>query len=103
MPFRFSSFRLAIWRDAKTNNARRKDEITKCTTRNDGNEREKTEKKTAARNNGILNSYFSSSRLASFRYFIFSPGVISSFRNLARRFVVISCFHLALFRLFARP
>ena len=45
------------------------------------------------RNNAILNSYFSSFRMASFRYFVFSPGVISFFRNFAWRF--------SLFRLFA--
>ena len=48
------------------------------------NEREKT--KNAMRNNAILNSYFSSFRLASFRYFVFSPGVISSFRYFTWRF-----------------
>ena len=53
------------------------------------------------RNNAILNSYFSSFCMASFRYFVFSPGVISSFRYFAWRFFVISSFRLALFRLFA--
>ena len=55
------------------------------------------------RNNAIFNSYFSSFRMASFRYFVFSPGVISSFRYFAWRFFVISSFRLALFRLFAPP
>ena len=41
--------------------------------------------------------------MASFRYFVFSPGVISSFRYFAWRFFVISSFRLALFRLFAPP
>ena len=54
------------------------------------------------RNNAILNSYFLSFRMASFRYFVFSrPDVISSFRYFAWRFFVISSFRLALFRLFA--
>ena len=42
------------------------------------------------RNNAILNSYFSSFRMASFRYFVFSPGIISSFRYFAWRFFVFS-------------
>ena len=71
--------------------------------------------KNAMRNNAILNSYFSSFRLASFRYFVFSPGVISSFRYFTWRFSryfvfspgVISSFRPArtpsdgVFRLFA--
>ena len=61
----------------RLNNASRKDEITKCATQNDQNEREKT--KNDVRNNAILNSYFSSFCLTSF-LFIF--------------------FHVALFRLF---
>ena len=38
-----------------------------------------------------------------FRSFVFSPGVISSFRYFAWRFFVISSFRLALFRLGAAP
>ena len=60
------------------------------------NERER--RKNAMRNNAILNSYF---RLfpwrRSFRYFVFSPGVISSFRFFRMAFFVISSFRLALF------
>ena len=55
------------------------------------------------RNNAILNSYFSSYRMASFRYFAFSPGVISSFRYFVISRGVFSLFRLALFRLFAPP
>ena len=39
----------------------------------------------------------------AFRYFVFLPGVISSFRYFAWRFFVISYFRLALFRLSAAP
>ena len=42
----------------------------------------------------------SSFRLASFRYFIFSPGVFSLFRLFAWRFFVISSFRVASFRYF---
>ena len=37
-------------------------------------------RKNVMRNNAILNSYFSPFRMATFRYFVFSPGLISSFR-----------------------
>ena len=72
----------------RRNNTRRNDEITKCATRNDEKRARKDEN--AMRNNVILNSYFSSFHLASFRYFVF----------VARRFFVIWFFRLALFRLF---
>ena len=92
--FVISFFRLFAWRYGaapRRNNAKRKDEITKkrqAKKRKDEitpgektkkrnapremtkNEREKT--KNAMRNNAILNSYFSSFRMASFRYFVFS-------------------------------
>ena len=120
--FVISFFRLFDWRYGaapRRNNAKRKDEITKkrqAKERKDkitpgektkkrnapsemtNNEREKT--KNAMRNNAILKSYFSSFRMASFRHFVFSPGVISYFRYFAWRFFVISSLRLALFRLF---
>ena len=60
--------------------------ITKCAIQKDEN---------AMRNNAILNSYFSYFPLASFRYFVFSPGVISF-----RLFVILRGL-FSLFRLFA--
>ena len=86
----------------RRNKARRKDEKTKCAARNDEKLARKDEKK-AMRNNASLNFYFFVFRMASFRYFVFSPGVISSFRYFAWRFFVISSFRLAFFRLFAPP
>ena len=44
--------------------------------------------------------FISSFRLASFRYFVFSHGVLSFFRLFAWRFFVISSFRVAPFSLF---
>ena len=70
----------------RRNNARRKDEITKCATRND--------KKMPCEKN-ILNSYFSSFRLAFICLFDISRGVFSSFRIFAWRYFVFSPCHNA--------
>ena len=54
-------------------------------------------------NNGMVSCfalYISSFRLASFRYFVFSPGVFSLFRLFAWRLFVISFFRVAFFRYF---
>ena len=101
--FVISFFRLFAWRYGaapRRNNAKRKDEITKkrrakkrknektkSATRNDEKRARKDEKTPCEI------TPFSSFRMASFRYFVFSPGVISFFRYFAWRF--------SLFRLFA--
>ena len=85
----------------RRNNARRKDEITKCTTRNDKKTSAKRRKKRYAKRQFKL--VFLSFRLAPLCYFVFSPGIISSFRYFAWRFFVISSFRVALFSLFAPP
>ena len=113
--FVISFFRLFALRSGgakKRNNARRKDEITKKLTANYRKDEitpgEKTKRKSlkwryfAWRLFVFSRSFFVISRDA-LRYFVFSPGVISSFRYFAWLFFVISSFRLALFRLGAAP
>ena len=148
VPFRYfvvSSFRLALWHGEKTikrhakkrtnekknakrkkkrNNARRKDEITKSFKQKDNKQVKREKTKKAPFEVTPFKTPFLSFRLASFRNFVFSPGIIacycfccfvffspgvfvishgvfSLFRLFAWRLFVISSLRLAFFRLFA--
>ena len=92
----------ATQKTKRRDNARRKDEITKR--RHAKRRKNKSLKwRYFARRFFVFSRSFFVIWRGAFRCFVFSPGVISSFRYFAWRFFVISSFRLALFRLGASP